>query len=267
MIVFGQSSFTVENPFAKQLPASPTGVIPCYSDQLAHQQFKNDPQFRQNYAEINKRVREITESQYRQPFDTAVIYIPVVVHVIHLPGTPEGTAENIAMSKIQSQIRVLNEDFRKIPGTPGDGNGVDTKIEFFLAQKDPNGNCTDGVVRVASNLTNHNPNQAAALKALSWWDNTKYLNMWVVRDMGSVLGYATFPGGTPALDGVVIVYTSFGDEAGVISISSILPAGRETPIFPCKTCEFLFKNLYSPESFISPNPEDSVVKTPPILVK
>ena len=138
----------------------------------------------------------------------SVRIIPVVVHVIHLGGT-----ENISDAQIQSQIDVLNEDFRKILGTNGDGTGVDTKIEFCLAKRTPNGQCTNGIVRVNSSLSNHLTYQRSMLKNLSYWDNTRYLNMYVVKTIngsGGILGYSSFPGGPAAEDGIVIRHNYFG---------------------------------------------------------
>ena len=107
--------------------------------------------------------------------------IPVVVHVIHDGGT-----NNISDAQIQSQITVLNEDFRKKFATNGYGLGVDTDIEFCLAQKDPLGKCTNGIVRINSPLSNHQTYQRAQLKQLSYWDNERYLNMYVVKITGVV---------------------------------------------------------------------------------
>lgn len=132
--------------------------------------------------------------------------IPVVVHVIHLGGT-----ENISAAQIQSQIDVLNEDYRKMTGTNGDGAGVDTEIEFCLAKKNPLGKCTDGIVRINSAFANHQTHQRSALKDLSFWDNTRYLNMYVVKTInGSTLGYSSFPGGPANEDGIVVRHNYFG---------------------------------------------------------
>lgn len=134
--------------------------------------------------------------------------IPVVVHVIH-----NGGVENISDEQIQSQIDVLNEDFRKMAGTNGFGNGVDTEIEFCLAKISPDGHCTNGIVRVQSTLTNHLTYQRAMLKQLSNWDNGRYLNIYVVKSINggsATAGYASFPGGPPDEDGVVVRYNYFG---------------------------------------------------------
>lgn len=132
--------------------------------------------------------------------------IPVVVHVIHNGGN-----ENISQSQIESQIEVLNEDFGKYPGTNGDGAGVDTKVRFCLARIDPDGDCTNGVVRIQSHLANHQTYQRNLLTELSVWDPARYLNIYVVASInGNVGGYASFPGGPPSEDGIVIRHNLFG---------------------------------------------------------
>ncbi|MDO9187089.1 MAG: M43 family zinc metalloprotease [Bacteroidia bacterium] len=139
---------------------------------------------------------------------TAVKIIPVVVHVIHNGGT-----ENISDAQIQGQITVLNEDFRKIAGTSGDGNGVDTEIEFCLAKKTPDDRCTNGIVRIQSSLANHLTYQRSQLKNLSYWDNTRYLNMYIVKTINGssgTLGYSSYPGGPPDEDGIVVRHDYFG---------------------------------------------------------
>ena len=88
--------------------------------------------------------------------------IPVVVHILH-NGTPEGSATNIPISQIESQIRILNEDFRRLNAdttlTPTEFLGVaaDANVEFVLAKQDPNGLPTTGIVRVLSPKTSFNP--------------------------------------------------------------------------------------------------------------
>lgn len=172
---------------------------PCYFDSYLRTQ-KN----RIVAAEkvISNEVANLTKSSH------GLKTIPVVVHVIHNGGT-----ENISDAQILSQIEVLNEDFRKMPGTPGDGNGVDTEIEFCLAKISPDGNCTNGIVRVRSTLANHLTYERAQLKELSYWDNTRYLNMYVVKSINGgsgIAGYASFPGGPPEEDGIVVRHNYFG---------------------------------------------------------
>jgi hypothetical protein len=87
-----------------------------------------------------------------------VYQIPVVVHVIH-DGQPIGTYPNISKAQIQSQIDVLNVDFRRIFGTSGHNthpSGADTEIEFCLAQRRPDGSAfpvgDEGVNRINSSI-------------------------------------------------------------------------------------------------------------------
>jgi PKD repeat protein len=139
----------------------------------------------------------------------SVRYIPVVFHVIH-----QGGDENISKEQILDQLRILNNDFRRQNAdsvntvTPFKAVAADTQIEFRLARKDPNGNCSDGIVRVFSPQTQ---NAFDNVKALSFWDSDKYLNIWLVRTIlnftgsgGTILGYAYYPGTAPSgADGIV----------------------------------------------------------------
>lgn len=176
---------------------------PCYFDSYQ----------RQHKAQIEKAEKIISNAirntpVYKNSASGNVKIIPVVVHVIHNGGT-----ENIPDSQIQSQIAVLNEDFRKITGTNGDGNGVDTEIAFCLAKKTPDGKCTNGIVRLQSTLTNHQTYQRLQLKNLSYWDNTRYLNMYIVKTINGnsgILGYSSYPGGPADEDGVVMRHDYFG---------------------------------------------------------
>ncbi|MDR6528314.1 hypothetical protein J2787_003733 [Chryseobacterium rhizosphaerae] len=162
-----------------------------------------------------------------------VITIPVVVHVIH-NGQDIGTAPNITDSQVLSQITVMNNDFRRMTGTPGFNAslvGADTEIQFVLAKVDPNGNPTNGIDRV--NLcrefwANGSPADGyenfinSTVKPRTIWDPTKYMNMWSVNFADSgLLGFAQFPsnsglqglqanGGLANTDGVVAGFSTFG---------------------------------------------------------
>lgn len=148
----------------------------------------------------------------------AVVTIPVVVHVVY-----NATNENISAAQIQSQIDVLNADFRKLnadtlPSThPFASVTADTKVQFCLASLDPNGNATDGITRTFTTTTSFTGNGDEKFTSNGGhdnWDPTKYLNIWVCNaDASGLLGYATFPTDlaiNPSEDGVVINVFSFG---------------------------------------------------------
>ncbi|OJJ14706.1 hypothetical protein BKI52_41450 [marine bacterium AO1-C] len=157
-----------------------------------------------------------------------IINIPVVVHVIH-NGEAIGTGTNISQAQIESQIRILNEDFRKKINTNGHNThpaGADIEINFQLAVQSPDGIPTDGIVRVNGGRTSWGIVDDPTLKALSFWNPEHYLNVWVCNLPG-LLGYAQFPETdligvpqnsdtrNPLTDGIVVHYQSFGDTGNV----------------------------------------------------
>jgi len=147
--------------------------------------------------------------------ERALVTIPVVVHVVY-----NTAAENISDAQIQSQITVLNQDFRKlnadVANTPSAFLGLagDSNIEFCLASVDPNGNATNGILRVPTSTTSFstsgNAMKSSSTGGSTAWNSSRYLNMWVCDISGSILGYAQFPGGSASTDGVVIDYLYFG---------------------------------------------------------
>jgi len=151
----------------------------------------------------------------------AVITIPTVVHVVY-----NTSAENISDAQVQSQIDVLNEDYRRLnadtSNTPSAFLSVaaDSEIEFCLAQQDPSGNPTNGITRTSTSTTTFSMNDDIKITSnggKDGWPRDSYLNIWVC-DLGStLLGYATPPGGTAWRDGVVIGYTYFGTTGTVTS--------------------------------------------------
>ncbi|PZQ86748.1 MAG: hypothetical protein DI548_06620, partial [Flavobacterium johnsoniae] len=177
----------------------------------------------------------------------AVITIPVVVHVIH-SGQSVGSGRNISDARVNSQITVLNQDFRRMLDTPGYNTnpvGADVEVEFCLAKVNPNGNPTNGIDRVnLGSTTWGEANVESILKPQTIWDPTRYLNIWVCQfggDLNGVLGYAQFPldsglGGlwpdgteTEFTDGVIIDWRAFGSSDYVSgSYFSGIDKGRTT---------------------------------------
>jgi len=143
-----------------------------------------------------------------------ITQIPVVVHVVY-----SNAAGNIADAQIQSQIDVLNRDYRANnpdrSNVPGVWSGLiaDARIQFVLAQNDPDGNPTDGVTRTATTTQSFGTDDAVksvATGGADGWPSDSYLNIWVCELGGGLLGYAQFPGGPSATDGVVILNRAFG---------------------------------------------------------
>ena len=160
-------------------------------------------------------LEDFTEDYIATQSNTAgvrqVYTIPTVVHVVY-----NNSAENISTALIQSQIDVLNADFRTISSAAAAKWGVaaDTEIEFCLASVDPNGNPTDGITRTATSVTAFGSNDAVKFDAQGGkdaWPASDYLNIWVCDLSGGLLGYAQFPNtGAAATDGVVNDYLYTG---------------------------------------------------------
>ena len=137
--------------------------------------------------------------------------IPVVFHVIHNNGI-----ENISDEQIYDQIRILNEDFSASnPDTsdiiPEFKNLIaNCEIEFRLATKDPNGNCTNGITRhldTSTNTGNH------SVKSIVHWDPSRYLNFYVCIEAAGLAGHALMPSQAdsfPQWDGIVMSHFYIG---------------------------------------------------------
>ncbi|MCG5212892.1 zinc metalloprotease [Streptosporangium sp. KLBMP 9127] len=183
---------------------------------LVHRQLLNESMtYRSRRAAIENRALQYERGR-RASLRTEVVTLPVVVHVVYNPKTPE---LNIGDAQIHSQIEVLNKDFRATNSDVGNVPAVwkplvaDIKVEFQLATLDPNGEPTDGIIRVPTDQLSFswdNGVKASATGGSDPWPSDQYLNMWVCQLGGSLLGYAQFPGGPPQTDGVVILHSAFG---------------------------------------------------------
>ena len=183
----------------------------CGSNEHHLHLMQTDPQYAANRAQIEQH----TNNYVANPDKKRVVKtIPVVFHIVY-----NTAAQNVSDAQIQSQLNVLNADFRKLnadwTNTPAVFQPLvaDAEIQFCMAQQDPNGNPTTGIVRRSTTVTAFSTNNAVKYTAQGGsdaWDRNRYLNIWVCNLSGGVLGYAQFPGGAAATDGVVITYTGFG---------------------------------------------------------
>lgn len=141
--------------------------------------------------------------------------IPVYVHVLY-----QTAGQNIAAEQVESQITVLNQDYRRMLSTPGYGNGADTYIQFELAAV-PAESTSGGTVDA------YGINRKYVNKEEWGWDDdmkkssaegidpvtpNTHLNIWVCNIGSGILGYAQFPGGSSDTDGVVIGPEFFGSS-------------------------------------------------------
>ena len=206
----------------------------CGTDQLHRELLNSDPSIREAQDYFENVIMPIAKNNTNRQFNV-VYQVPVVVHVVH-KGEAVGVGSNISDADVKLGIKYLNNFWRKIAGSYGDGGGVDMQIEFALAVRDPNGNCTSGIVRkdlsgnatyVASGvkLSSTSGITDATLKSSSRWDPLKYYNVYVVDEIdnkkcgdpnGWTAGYAFFAsshGNTT--DGAVMLNCSYLDATDV----------------------------------------------------
>lgn len=216
--------------------------IRCYTNEMDSVLRANNPELN-SQEDFENWINNEIQNNANAKIVGGVYQIPVVFHVIH-NGEAVGTGTNVSFAAIQSQVDVLNEDFRKMLGTNGWNTnpvGADTEIEFCLAQRRPDGSAFTeaGVNRINRTTagftappytTNYIDNtiktwtyNGGVPTATRGWDPNKYMNIWLCNISGGILGYAQFPqtplGGmgcgaqATATDGVVFLYNSIGKSS------------------------------------------------------
>jgi len=185
----------------------------CATDEMSKELYKKYPERKKQAEAIDDAIYKILNNNSSTKGARGTVYfIPVVVHIIHNNGP-----ENISNAQVLQGIQDLNEAFSNTGGFQ-DANGVDVEIQFCLAQRDPNGNATNGITRDVSSLTNLTmETDDINLKNLNRWNPNDYLNIWLVKEitsltMGSgVAGYAYLPSSHGKQeDGVVNEANFFG---------------------------------------------------------
>lgn len=179
----------------------------------------------QNYVKNLEAQKASKPTLFHKANASAIYIIPIVFHILE-----ENGPENISDAQIMSEMKILNEDWGHT--NPDTGYAVSAhyksiegnmQVQFRLAQIDPNGNCTNGIDRIYTNLTN----QADDNSKLNQWNPTKYVNVWVCKSInsaaaagGTILGYAYFPfevNNDPAIDGVLIANYCIGDTGTALT--------------------------------------------------
>lgn len=205
-------------------------VIPCGTTEAREYFLKNLPGYA---AQINA-----NESKSRADYETylqnlnaaktssaEVTYtIPVVFHVLH-NGEPVGTGDNVPDALCANSLIQVNKDYARLGN---DTTSIDPRfdslyknirIQFVLAQKDPMGNCTNGIVRHQDPNTQWKQSDLFNYKYSTYnpmsWNPNKYLNIYIVGNIissgsvvggGIIVGYTYKPGTAPVPAADAIVY-------------------------------------------------------------
>ena len=146
--------------------------------------------------------------------DTVVL--PIVFHIVH---TGAGEENNISDDQIMSQVDVLNEEF------------ADSKIQFCMASRDPDGNPTNGITRYdyswneeymlngVSNgqFTNSGVPHEELEELAGCWNPSEYINYYTVSEingndgLNGVQGFAYLGPTGDCRDGIICLYNVTGN--------------------------------------------------------
>lgn len=155
--------------------------------------------------------------------EVETVTLPIVFHIAHTGVTSE---TNISDEQILSQLNVLNEEFE------------DSKIQFCLAVRDPEGNPTNGITRTDMSSNNEymlngisngqgvGADQFQVKLESGCWNPDEYINYYVVSEINGndggngVQGFAYLGPTNDCRDGVVCLYNVTGTEG-------VLKPGRE----------------------------------------
>jgi hypothetical protein len=203
-------------------------IQPCNTYAAMEEYFKANPEALKNYqasqASFQKQYDQNMSNSSANKSAAVQYTIPVVFHILHLGG-----AENISDATVNTALASVNSDFAAAGSdfstifAPFQSLYINSDIKFMLAKKDPNGNCTNGIIHRYDTRANwdRNPPSSGANPALFagiTWDATKYLNIIIVKDIiaapnqnGTVIGYTFLPGtfGPGAIQDAIIYNYSF----------------------------------------------------------
>ena len=206
ILVFGCSKSAENEELTPLESTTDFSTHRCASHEVLQEQLQQDPGLAARMNEIESVITYIERNPTAGRRVGDIIEIPVVVNVLY-----KTAAQNISDAQIQSQIAVLNKDFQATNtdynNTPSTFQGVragDTKIRFVFSK----------TVRKATSKkswTTNNYMKKSARGGIDPTNPTTTLNMWSCNMGGGILGYAQFPGGSSATDGVVIDDNAFGN--------------------------------------------------------
>lgn len=169
----------------------------CAAADVLDEQLKADPALAQRMNEIEDFTQRVMAHPEQFRLVNGIVEIPVVFNVLYRTA-----AQNVSLAQLQSQIDVLNEDYgatnadHNLTSTYNTVKAGDIGVRFVL----------DAVNRRSTTKTSWTTNDAMKKSAsgIAPTSPTTKLNIWVCNMGGGILGYAQFPGGAAATDGVVL---------------------------------------------------------------
>ncbi|HSI90120.1 MAG TPA: M43 family zinc metalloprotease [Adhaeribacter sp.] len=245
----------------------------CFTDEHQQELEQKDPSLFQHRQAMEQQFQQFqqwrAQNQHLRKGAGPVLKIPVVVHVV----TEKGLG-GISKAQVLDGLQVLNEDFRRMNTDQNLTRPIfapyaaDFEIEFALARIDPQGNPTEGIVRVTSFATNGIPTRDDIKRAAPSWPADKYFNVWLVNAISggqagqTILGYAQFPNNSNlSTYGLVMMHREWGKQ-GRVQGSTAVTDGR-TATHEMGHCLNLYHTFQGGCGTSCSNTGDLVCDTPP----
>jgi len=197
----------------------------CTAGEMSLKEYDKNPQLLVSKAQLDAFTKQFIlqrRAQQAQGQRSGATYIvPVVFHILHDNG-PENISDatiftemehwNEYMSMTNAELSTTDPAFDTLIGNPN--------VEFRLAQKDPNGNCTNGIERIYSQATYYGDNNTK----LDPWPREKYLNVWLTKGIDrdvtfyGTLAYSMYPSSVATyvnnqiIDGIIAKYFVVGSN-------------------------------------------------------
>ncbi len=174
----------------------------CGTDDIHQNLNKTDGRYQNGYNETRAFLAKNKINKYKTVTTAAgtEYHVPVVVHVMHTGGAI-GSNYNPSVATINALIAQINNGFANTfddASIAGTFNGVNIPIRFYLAQRSDACAASTGINRVqvtnaayVANGVGTGGMSDGALKALSYWNDLDYYNIYIVSKINGEDGYTT----------------------------------------------------------------------------
>jgi hypothetical protein len=193
----------------------------CGSVQYLERLKSQDPGLEMRMQHNEELIENYSKSMQNQRTASTIVTIPVVFHVLYSNSLPSA---NISTARLMDQLATLNADYARLNADTSSTPlafktaAASTNVRFCLAQRDPSGAATTGILRKLVTAYGFDPITNDNIKYSSLggddaWPATDYLNVWVANFVGAsstLLGISQMPGHAAATDGCCVLYTTVG---------------------------------------------------------
>ena len=231
----------------------------CKTDENLQRQFEDNPGLIQQFEQVRQAARDYVDDFTLNNPNSKVSHfiIPTVVHNI----THSGGQGYLSKADIEAAIDVMNKDYQRLNSDTNNTRAIfkpyagSISLEFRLAHLDPNGDCTEGIVRLEHSSS---ADFSDSFKSLSYWNSKDYFNIWVVdRISGAtppsvIAGYAQFPA------------SGINNTFGIVMDASFMGPSDRTLTHEVGHCFGLYHTFQSGCGGSCSNSGDYICDTPPV---